>query len=70
MLALVGQTGKLELFNRNRDWQEQRSTDGLNEKLIQSACEIRDDLKILERVELEAEATKDYGLALRAKRTG
>jgi hypothetical protein len=73
MLALTGQTDalqKLEFYNRNQNWQEQRSTDGVNEKLVYTAWEIRDELKILEARERECTATKEYGLTLRARRTG
>jgi hypothetical protein len=61
---------KLELFNRNQIWQEQRINDGFNEKLMYSAFEIRDELKLLEAIELEAQVTKDYGLSMRAARAG
>jgi hypothetical protein len=73
MLALRNTTGtleKLEFYNRNQNWQEQRKNDGSSEKLVNSAFELYDELKVLERKEAESLLTKDYGLTMRAKRSG
>jgi len=60
----------LDLFNRNAEWQQQCVQNGEQEQLLQLAFEITGELKQLQRIEKEAEVTRDYGLLMRLRRAG